>query len=100
MDSVAPAVPETPSGVAGEPSPARETAWYWRVQVYATDDAAQAERVAREAESDLGASAAVIHEGSLYKVRLGRFATEEEAQSLRERAVDAGYRGAFRTKTH
>jgi hypothetical protein len=99
MDRAAPAGSETPSGPAGGASPAQDSAWYWRVQVFASENAAEAERVAREAESRLGEVAAVVHEGSLYKVRLGRFATESGARPLRDRAVDAGYRGAFRTKT-
>lgn len=97
-DSKSPGASGAPSVGAGDTSAAGEAGWSWQVQIYATESAEDAERVAREAEARLGVPAAVIHEGSLHKVRLGRFATEGEAQSLRERAVGAGYNGAFRTR--
>jgi hypothetical protein len=55
--------------------------------------------VSREASQALAAPGTVEREGALFKVRLGRFATEAEAQALRERAIRAGYSGAFRIKT-
>lgn len=70
----------------------------WRVQIFASPDLAQAGRVAREASAKLGEPALVEYEGSLYKVRLGAFGSEAEAQSLRERAIAAGYPGAFRMR--
>jgi cell division septation protein DedD len=68
------------------------------VQVLATPERALADRVAAEAAERLGSIARVEKEGSLYKVRLGAFATEAEAQGLRDRAVEMGYPGAFRVK--
>jgi len=70
----------------------------WRVQVLATPDRALADRVAREAGERLGTVADVEFESSLYKVRLGRFDSEEDAGGLRDRAVELGYSGAFRVK--
>lgn len=70
----------------------------WRVQIFASPDLAQAGRVAREASAKLGEPAVVEYEGSLYKVRLGAFGSEAEAQSLRERAITEGYSGAFRMR--
>lgn len=70
----------------------------WRVQIFASPDLAQAGHVAREASAKLGEPAVVEFEGSLYKVRLGAFGSEAEAQSLRERAIAAGYPGAFRMR--
>lgn len=70
----------------------------WRVQIFASPDLSQAGQVAREASAKLGEPAVVEYEGSLYKVRLGAFGSEAEAQSLRERAIAAGYPGAFRMR--
>jgi hypothetical protein len=70
----------------------------WRVQIFASPDLSQAGDVAREASAKLGEPAVVEYEGSLYKVRLGAFGSEAEAQSLRERAIAAGYPGAFRMR--
>jgi hypothetical protein len=71
----------------------------WRVQIFASESRAEADRVAREASRRLDVEAAVEREQLLYKVRLGRFASESGALALRERAVRAGYSGAFRIKT-
>ena len=99
-------VPQTPSeapsgalqtqGTAPEPAPGAPA---WRVQIFASDQREEAERVSREAAAALGAPGSVERDGSLFKVRLGRFATEVEAQALRERAIRAGYPGAFRIRT-
>jgi len=94
---------EAPGRGVGTPDPdSRSTApseAVWRVQIFASEDLPEAERVARRAAALLGTSAAVHFDRPLYKVRLGAFATEDEAQSLRERAVRAGYPGAFRIRT-
>ena len=99
-------VPQTPSeapsgalqtqGTAPEPAPGAPA---WRVQIFASDQREEAERVSREAAAALGAPGTVERDGALFKVRLGRFATEVEAQALRERAIRAGYPGAFRIRT-
>lgn len=70
----------------------------WRVQIFASESRDEAERVASAAGARLQAEAAIVYEPPLYKVRLGSFATEEEAQALRERAIRAGYSGAFRIR--
>lgn len=104
------APPETPSegterpgrGMGTPDTDSRSTApseAVWRVQIFASEDLPEAERVARRAGALLGTSATVHFDRPLYKVRLGAFATEAEAQSLRERAVRAGYPGAFRIRT-
>jgi len=100
MNPVAPAGSQAASGAEEGASVPAASGWVWRVQVFASESAADAERVSREAAARLRAEAVVALEGTLYKVRLGGFATESEAQSLRERAIAAGYAGAFRTKTH
>jgi len=70
----------------------------WRVQIFASPDLAQARRVAREASEKFGVPFTIEFEGSIYKVRLGLYSSEEEAQALRERAMSEGYPGAFRTQ--
>ncbi len=68
----------------------------WRVQVFASPDLAQADRIAKEASLRFGVPSVIEFEDTLYKVRLGAFATEALAQSLRERAIQGGFPGAFR----
>jgi hypothetical protein len=66
------------------------------VQVFASPDRAQAERVAREAAQKLGAPYVLAMDGDLVKVRLGCLLRVEDAQALKERAVASGFPGAFR----
>jgi len=103
MDRVAQSPSEVPSGASQVPrttSPAPAPGYpAWSVQIYASERREEAERVSREASQALAARGAVEREGALFKVRLGRFATEAEAQALREQAIRAGYSGAFRIKT-
>jgi hypothetical protein len=70
----------------------------WRVQVHASESREEALRVGRAAARRLGVELFLEREGSLYKARLGSFAGEREAQALRDRAIRAGYPGAFRTR--
>lgn len=103
-----PSAPEAaPSATAAPPGattpqtspnapPASSSSALWRVQVFASPDRAQAERVAREAAQKLGEPYVLAKDGDLVKVRLGGFTREEDAQALRERAVQSGYPGAFR----
>jgi len=90
-----------PSGI--HPSPGDSAApapsdGLWRVQIHASETRGEAERIGRAAARRLGVELFVQREGALYKVRLGAFATEAEAQALRDRAIRAGYPGAFRTR--
>ncbi len=86
-----PIEPEPAPPVAGGP-------WVWRVQILATPERVLAERVAREAVERLGTVSRIDSEPPLFKVRLGRFASEADAQILKARAVEMGYPGAFRVK--
>ena len=103
METVAPAPSGGPSGATetadavDSPVPGAGT-WVWRVQIFASDRRDEAERVSREAAQALATTASVDRDGAVYKVRLGRFASEAEAQALRERAIRAGYPGAFRIR--
>jgi len=88
--------PQADSG-PGEPR-TRTPANLWRVQVFVTQDRGLADRMAKEAAERLSVRAHVAYEGSHYKVRLGDYRSEDEAQPLRERAVRAGFPGAFRIR--
>lgn len=102
METVAPAPSGGPSGAAGTADTGEAAApsgsLVWRVQIFASDRREEAERVSREAAQALATTGSVERDGAVFKVRLGRFATEAEAQALRERAVRAGYPGAFRVR--
>ena len=87
-------VPATPRGDSGD-----GRHWIWRVQVFASPDLQRADRIAKEASSRFGEPSVIEFEGSLYKVRLGAFASEALAQTLRERAVQEGFPAAFRMRS-
>jgi len=92
--------PEPPAGGSSvPPAPVPADGPAWRVQIFATPELSQADRMSKEAAARLGVRGTIEFEEGLYKVRLGAFATEEEAQALRERAVREGYPGAFRVRT-
>jgi hypothetical protein len=87
---------DTPGeGTTRAPAPSEAV---WSVQIFASEDRKEAESVARRAAAALRSEAFVTPEPPLHKVRVGRFATEAEAQALRDRAVRAGYAGAFRIR--
>ncbi|MGE5178115.1 MAG: SPOR domain-containing protein [Bacteroidota bacterium] len=68
------------------------------MQIHASENRDDADRVGRQAAVLLGVPYTLVHEGGLYKVRLGAFATDAEAGALRERAVRAGWPAAFRVR--
>jgi hypothetical protein len=82
----------------GETRPPAPSEALWSVQIFASEDRKEAESVARRAAAILRSESFVTPEPPLHKVRVGRFATEAEAQALRDRAVRAGYAGAFRIR--
>ncbi|HEU5310898.1 MAG TPA: SPOR domain-containing protein [Candidatus Eisenbacteria bacterium] len=88
---------ETPPS-SSSPGTGTDTGWIWRVQVFASPDRVQAERTAREASERLREPYVIDHEGALYKVRLGGFAKESDAEPLKRKAVLEGYTGAFRVQ--
>lgn len=75
-----------------------KAAFTWRVQIFAAQDLGLADRKAKEAGERLRVKARLVYEAPYYKVRLGDYASEEEAHALRERAIQAGYTGAFRVR--
>lgn len=76
----------------------RQSASLWRVQIFVTQDRDIADRMAREAAERLQIKAHVQFESPNYKVRLGDYPSEGEAQLLRDRALYSGYPGAFRVR--
>jgi len=72
--------------------------WVWRVQIYASPLLPDADRIAKDASARLDESYVIEFEGTLYKVRLGAFESEDAAQALRERAIRLGFPGAFRMR--
>lgn len=80
------------------PGDSEQPAFLWRVQVFAAQDLDLADRKAKEAAERLHVKAHLEFEAPYYKVRLGDYGSEEEAQSLREKAIQAGYPGAFRVR--
>lgn len=67
----------------------------FRVQLAATGERTDADRVAREARNRLRVETYVVFEGSLYKVRAGDYVDRGEALRLRDRARTNGYDGAW-----
>lgn len=88
----------TGSAPPAAPDRSSQPGYVWRVQIFAAQDAALADRKAREAAERLHVRAHVQFEPPHYKVRLGDYASEAEAQALRERAIEVGYAGAFRVR--
>jgi hypothetical protein len=86
------------SASSGSSSPGTAQEKPWSVQIFASEDRGEAQRVARSAADRLQMAARVDHEPPLYKVRVGRFADELEAQTLRAQAIRAGFAGAFRVR--
>ena len=89
------------SGTASAPANGAATGdgrWVWRVQIYASPLLPDADRIAKDASARLDESYVIEFEGTLYKVRLGAFESEDAAQALRERAIRLGFPGAFRMR--
>lgn len=98
--SAAPSTGSDAPAAAGTPHPAAPSAKrsVWRVQIHASPALQEADRVAKDASVKLGTTYVLEYEGTLYKVRLGAFDTEDAAGDLRERAIRLGYAGAFRMR--
>lgn len=71
----------------------------FRVQVFATASKAKADEEAMEARAKLAEKAYVEFIPPLYKVRVGNCLTQKDAQDLKQRAIDKGYKTAFIVET-
>jgi cell division septation protein DedD len=67
----------------------------YRVQIFASESALKADRVAREARERLGTAVYVKYDPPLYRVRVGDFRARAEAEAARERARSGGWEGAW-----
>uniref|UniRef100_A0A7C4TB91 SPOR domain-containing protein n=1 Tax=candidate division WOR-3 bacterium TaxID=2052148 RepID=A0A7C4TB91_UNCW3 len=81
------------------PSVAPQTVYGFRVQIFASTTQRNASRVADDARSVFGGKVYIEYVPPYYKVRIGDCLTKEEAETLKNRALSAGYRGAFVVET-
>jgi cell division septation protein DedD len=70
----------------------------YRVQIFASSSLERAEEVAGEARVVFAEPVYVEYSVPLYKVRVGDFASKEEALQFRQRAIEMGYEGAWVTE--
>jgi hypothetical protein len=85
-----------------ENSPMRRQVSGFRVQILATSNietASLTEQEATDRFGRLGHNTYLLFEAPLWKLRLGDCATRQEAEQLREQALNFGYSGAFIVKT-
>ena len=67
----------------------------FRVQIFASSSLEKAEAVAKQARTVFSERVYVEYSAPLYRVRVGDFSRKEQALELKERAVQAGYEGAW-----
>jgi hypothetical protein len=67
----------------------------YRIQLFTSKNMAEATAVRDEAAGEFEAEVRVDYETPYYKVRVGRFATAEDAEPTLKRARQLGYRGAW-----
>jgi SPOR domain len=79
--------------------PSRQTLPGFRVQVFASTSRMNAEKVLGEARTALGEKTYLETVPPLFKVRAGNCLTQQEAQDLKELAIQKGYRAAFVVET-
>lgn len=78
-----------------EPELPSEQSMLYRIQLFTSKSMAEAVSVRNEAALDFDADVRVDFETPYYKVRLGSFATPQEAEGALKRARQLGYRGAW-----
>jgi hypothetical protein len=85
------------------PHPSHATApsqiFGFRVQIFASSTEKNANRVADDARSPFGGKVYIEHAAPYYKVRVGDCLTAEEAQVIKSKAVNLGFKGAFVVET-
>jgi len=92
---------ETPSPpITGEaPSSKPAEVLGYRVQIFATTSQESADRLAEEARAKLIEGVYIEYLPPFYKVRVGDCLTQQEAQNLKERIINAGFQDAFVVET-
>lgn len=78
-----------------EPELPSPQAMLYRIQLFTSKNMAEAVSVRNEAALDFDAEVRVDFETPYYKVRLGSFATPQDAEAMLKRARQLGYRGAW-----
>ncbi len=67
----------------------------FRVQIFASSSLEKAEAVAKQARTIFSERVYVEYSAPLYRVRVGDLSSKEQALELKEKAVKAGYDGAW-----
>ncbi len=75
--------------------PGGSTPTGFAVQLFASRSRAMAEERAREIAAHLGEPVEVREENGLYKARIGAMSGRSEAEQLRRRVIELGFRDAF-----
>lgn len=78
-----------------EPDVPSTQSTFYRIQLFTSKVMSEAVSVRDEAALDFDVEVRVDFETPYYKVRLGRFATPQEADATLKRARQLGYRGAW-----
>ena len=90
-----PIVPITPA----TPPPTPPTVYGFRVQIFASSSKENADRIMTDARKNFTDNIYVEPEDNLFKVRVGDFVLREDADRLKARAVQLGFRGSFIVET-
>src|SRR5262249_19136974 len=88
-----PATASAPQAGEGAAAPADSC---WRVQVVAVPEAARAASLRDAAQSQLWTTMGIETEKKLHKIRTQDCMSGAAAERLKQRAVAAGFKGAFR----
>lgn len=94
-----PYVPPVVTPTPPPPSPAPATILGFRIQLFASSTEKNASRVADDTRASFTQNVYIQHIPPYYKVRVGDFLTKEEAQVVKQQAMQMGYRGAFIVET-
>lgn len=106
--SVAPATTPLPIEEVSTPAPlppvpvtttAPATVYGFRVQIFASSTQKGASKVADDARGIFGGKVYIEHTPPYYKVRVGDCLTKEDAEALKNLAINKGFRGAFVVET-
>ncbi len=81
------------------PTPAPRNILGFRVQIFASNTEENASRVAADARAVFTDQVYIEYVAPYYKVRVGDYLTREEIESLKNKALSLGYRGAFIVET-
>lgn|GEM_PF-419981 len=92
-----PVVTSTPPPPPATPPPA--TLLGFRVQIFASSTQDNASRIAGDARPSFDETVYIEHIAPYYKVRIGDFLTRGEADVLKNKAIQLGFRGAFVVET-